>query len=246
MCLRQMLERGGGRRRIGVVAEERGAGCNVDETFSGRHRLDDDFEVIPTPGHTSGATADLWDTGEHRCPIARLVRLVASGMEFRPKAPGKFVPLTVPLRLSAFFLPFGVAAVAVGFARSDLGALVDVLFFLSTAVPICVFSAFFFFRQRRRLAAPLTHLPADAEILSTRRIAWRILFVLAIFSASVIVLEVESRGEGVVMGGVFIGTVTANLWHARWIERTAGGRGESWFSESRPRWKPRYFARELR
>jgi glyoxylase-like metal-dependent hydrolase (beta-lactamase superfamily II) len=43
------------------------AGCNVDETFSERHRLDDDFEVIPVPGHTSGATAYLWDTGEHRC-----------------------------------------------------------------------------------------------------------------------------------------------------------------------------------
>jgi glyoxylase-like metal-dependent hydrolase (beta-lactamase superfamily II) len=41
--------------------------CNVAETFSERHRLDDDFEVIPTSGHTSGATAFLWDTGEHRC-----------------------------------------------------------------------------------------------------------------------------------------------------------------------------------
>jgi glyoxylase-like metal-dependent hydrolase (beta-lactamase superfamily II) len=41
--------------------------CNVDETFSERHRLDDDFEVIPVPGHTSGATAYLWDTGQHRC-----------------------------------------------------------------------------------------------------------------------------------------------------------------------------------
>ena len=48
-------------------AESASAGCNVDETFSARHRLDDDFEVIPTPGHTSGATAYLWDTGEHRC-----------------------------------------------------------------------------------------------------------------------------------------------------------------------------------
>jgi glyoxylase-like metal-dependent hydrolase (beta-lactamase superfamily II) len=41
--------------------------CNVDETFSERHRLDEDFEVIPIPGHTSGATAFLWDTGQHRC-----------------------------------------------------------------------------------------------------------------------------------------------------------------------------------
>src|SRR6266508_188644 len=41
--------------------------CNVDHTFSERHRLDEDFEVIPTPGHTSGATAYLWDSGEHRC-----------------------------------------------------------------------------------------------------------------------------------------------------------------------------------
>jgi glyoxylase-like metal-dependent hydrolase (beta-lactamase superfamily II) len=36
------------------------------EVFSGRHMLADDFKVIPTPGHTPGATAYLWDTGEHR------------------------------------------------------------------------------------------------------------------------------------------------------------------------------------
>lgn len=41
--------------------------CNVDETFSERHVVDHDFEVIPTPGHTSGATAFLWDAGGHRC-----------------------------------------------------------------------------------------------------------------------------------------------------------------------------------
>jgi hypothetical protein len=39
---------------------------HVRGTFSRRHTLDDDFEVIPTPGHTSGATAYLWDSGEHR------------------------------------------------------------------------------------------------------------------------------------------------------------------------------------
>jgi glyoxylase-like metal-dependent hydrolase (beta-lactamase superfamily II) len=39
---------------------------HVRGTFSRRHLLDDDFEVIPTPGHTSGATAFLWDAGGHR------------------------------------------------------------------------------------------------------------------------------------------------------------------------------------
>ena len=38
----------------------------VRATFSRRHTLDGDFEAIPTPGHTPGATAYLWDTGEHR------------------------------------------------------------------------------------------------------------------------------------------------------------------------------------
>jgi len=38
----------------------------VRGAFSRRHVLDDDFEVIPTPGHTSGATAFLWDSGRHR------------------------------------------------------------------------------------------------------------------------------------------------------------------------------------
>jgi glyoxylase-like metal-dependent hydrolase (beta-lactamase superfamily II) len=40
--------------------------AHVRATFSRRHRLDDDFEVIPIPGHTSGATAYLWETGDHR------------------------------------------------------------------------------------------------------------------------------------------------------------------------------------
>jgi Metallo-beta-lactamase superfamily len=40
--------------------------CHVRATFSRRHMLDDDFEVIPIPGHTPGATAYLWDTGDHR------------------------------------------------------------------------------------------------------------------------------------------------------------------------------------
>jgi hypothetical protein len=39
---------------------------HVRGTFSRRHHLDEDFEVIPTPGHTRGATAYLWDTGSHR------------------------------------------------------------------------------------------------------------------------------------------------------------------------------------
>jgi hypothetical protein len=40
--------------------------CNVDATFSERHKLDEDFEVIPIPGHTGGASAFLWDSGQHR------------------------------------------------------------------------------------------------------------------------------------------------------------------------------------
>ena len=40
---------------------------DVAGTFSGRHMIDDDFEAIPIPGHTSGATAYLWDSGQHRC-----------------------------------------------------------------------------------------------------------------------------------------------------------------------------------
>jgi glyoxylase-like metal-dependent hydrolase (beta-lactamase superfamily II) len=38
----------------------------VSGTFSQRHWLDDDFEVIPIPGHTRGATAYLWNNGEQR------------------------------------------------------------------------------------------------------------------------------------------------------------------------------------
>jgi glyoxylase-like metal-dependent hydrolase (beta-lactamase superfamily II) len=38
----------------------------VRATFSRRHTLDGDFEIIPTPGHTPGATAYVWDSGAHR------------------------------------------------------------------------------------------------------------------------------------------------------------------------------------
>ena len=40
---------------------------HVVGTFATRHMEGDDVEVIPIPGHTSGATAYLWDSGEHRC-----------------------------------------------------------------------------------------------------------------------------------------------------------------------------------
>jgi hypothetical protein len=39
---------------------------HVRGAFSKRHVLDGDLEVIPTPGHTAGATAYLWDSGQHR------------------------------------------------------------------------------------------------------------------------------------------------------------------------------------
>jgi glyoxylase-like metal-dependent hydrolase (beta-lactamase superfamily II) len=42
------------------------ARTHVRAAFSRRFTLDDDFEAIPTPGHTPGATAYLWDNGEHR------------------------------------------------------------------------------------------------------------------------------------------------------------------------------------
>jgi Metallo-beta-lactamase superfamily len=44
------------------VAQRTGVGG----TFTDRHTLDGDFEVIPTPGHTPGATAYLWNSGQHR------------------------------------------------------------------------------------------------------------------------------------------------------------------------------------
>jgi glyoxylase-like metal-dependent hydrolase (beta-lactamase superfamily II) len=38
----------------------------VDETIPGRETVDSDFEAIPIPGHTPGATAFLCETGTHR------------------------------------------------------------------------------------------------------------------------------------------------------------------------------------
>lgn len=34
--------------------------------FTHRQLIDDDLEVIPTPGHTPGTTSYLWDSGTHR------------------------------------------------------------------------------------------------------------------------------------------------------------------------------------
>jgi glyoxylase-like metal-dependent hydrolase (beta-lactamase superfamily II) len=38
----------------------------VAGTFSEPQTLDGDFEIIPIPGHTPGATAYLWDSGQQR------------------------------------------------------------------------------------------------------------------------------------------------------------------------------------
>ena len=38
----------------------------VAGTFDGRESIDDDLEVIPTPGHTAGTTSYLWNNGTHR------------------------------------------------------------------------------------------------------------------------------------------------------------------------------------
>jgi len=39
---------------------------NVAGVFDERQMIDDDLEVIPTPGHTSGTTSYLWNSGTHR------------------------------------------------------------------------------------------------------------------------------------------------------------------------------------
>lgn len=40
--------------------------ATVAHTFTRRHRLGDDLEVIPIPGHTAGATAYLWSSDGRR------------------------------------------------------------------------------------------------------------------------------------------------------------------------------------
>ena len=47
------------RERVEETAEVAG-------TFSAPGRIGDDFELVPIPGHTAGATAYLWDSGDHR------------------------------------------------------------------------------------------------------------------------------------------------------------------------------------
>ena len=58
--------------RVGAALQPRGgAGVGRQEDARGRdflqrHMVGDDFEVIPTPGHTSGSTAFLWKSGKYR------------------------------------------------------------------------------------------------------------------------------------------------------------------------------------
>jgi glyoxylase-like metal-dependent hydrolase (beta-lactamase superfamily II) len=59
------------------------AAHHVRGSFSRRHVLDEDFEVIPTPGHTPGATAYLWDSGEGRLLFTGDT-IYLSGGEWRP------------------------------------------------------------------------------------------------------------------------------------------------------------------
>jgi hypothetical protein len=39
---------------------------NVAGAFDRRQMMDDDIDVIPTPGHTPGTASYLWDNGQHR------------------------------------------------------------------------------------------------------------------------------------------------------------------------------------
>jgi glyoxylase-like metal-dependent hydrolase (beta-lactamase superfamily II) len=50
----------------GADRPEIAAALEVTGTFDGRGWIDDDLEVIPTPGHTPGTTSFLWDDGTHR------------------------------------------------------------------------------------------------------------------------------------------------------------------------------------
>jgi hypothetical protein len=49
-----------------LESESVAASYAIRGTFAQRHVLDDDFEVVPTPGHTPGATAFLWNGAGHR------------------------------------------------------------------------------------------------------------------------------------------------------------------------------------
>lgn len=60
-------------------AEAVARSCTVAHTFNRRHHLDEDFEVIPTPGHTPGATCYLWDSGERRCLFTGDTLMVSGG-----------------------------------------------------------------------------------------------------------------------------------------------------------------------
>jgi glyoxylase-like metal-dependent hydrolase (beta-lactamase superfamily II) len=45
---------------------EVGSALDIAGVFEGRGMIDDDLEVIPTPGHTPGTCSFLWDDGSHR------------------------------------------------------------------------------------------------------------------------------------------------------------------------------------
>jgi hypothetical protein len=50
----------------GLDRSEVAGSLDVAGTFGARGMIDQDLEVIPTPGHTAGTTSFLWDNGTHR------------------------------------------------------------------------------------------------------------------------------------------------------------------------------------
>lgn len=46
--------------------QETASTMRITGTFTDRELIDDDLEVVPTPGHTPGTTSYLWDNGSHR------------------------------------------------------------------------------------------------------------------------------------------------------------------------------------
>jgi hypothetical protein len=180
--------------------------------------------------------------GTSRTQEARL-RGEENGIEH--KASRRFVPASFGPRLTAIAWFFAAAvAVLAGLIKSEANAIVIALFFSGSLIWSYAFTGFSFLWQRRRIAEPMTPLPDDARLLSSRQFLWpRGLLSLLSLSPLALLIATTSTATLVALGGLFTGTAAASLWHARWLERTAGARGERWFRELRLRFgrRPPYF-----
>jgi glyoxylase-like metal-dependent hydrolase (beta-lactamase superfamily II) len=99
--------------------------------FDHRQMIDDDLEVIPTPGHTPGTTSYLWDNGAHRVLFTGDFLWIENGewkaVVLDPARRGQYLDSLALVRDLDFdvLVPWGVTEGDAGFAEANRTEIAD-------------------------------------------------------------------------------------------------------------------------